>query len=143
MLGYQQHKKFNQDVLLYWAIAGKNYAQRLAAEDAFHYPHATQPYLVDITDSSLASKSFTLARQCVDALVITLKAMYGQFTEIELLSTLVPQWFGYAKQELNLTRGFERFDAISDLVRMKCASKAPGKTHFFTSGGGAGEGVGV
>lgn len=131
--------EFNQEGLLYWAIAGKNYAQRLAAEDEFHGAHASQPYQVDVTDSSLLARAFTLSKQCVDDEVTKLEDMYGQFTEIDLVSKLVPEWFHHSKKKLNhtaqLTNSVHRFDIICEAVQLKCETYAAEKKHFFTSGG--------
>lgn len=121
----QNSQDHNDEGLVYWALAGKNYAQKLAAQE-FH----------DSVDTHALEKIFCLARQCVDDEILTLKDMYGSYTETELLTTLIPEWFEKTQRKLLSIEGcyslsqqiMQRYDNLRDSIVERCMENIPTKT---------------
>lgn len=126
----QNTQEHNHDGLIYWATSGKNYAQKLAAQD-FH----------DTVDTHALEKIHTLSRQCLDDEVVTLKDLYGTYTEAELLTKLIPAWFEQTQRKLlsidgcySLSQRITRtFDAIRNGIQSRVQDQIPDKTYL--SGG--------
>ncbi|CAL8124875.1 unnamed protein product [Orchesella dallaii] len=126
----QNTKEFNEDGILYWSLAGKNYAQKLAAEDTFHY--------LEHNIAGLSQVAKILGSQCVDDEVLLLLQMYGVFTESALLVSLIPGWFNLVKDKLVSKNGgrdleeevLKKFYSICDGIVQRCLTQVPNKMHI-------------
>ncbi|CAL8123849.1 unnamed protein product [Orchesella dallaii] len=120
-------QEFNQEGLLYWAVGGKNYAQKLAAHE-FH----------DSVNTPSLEKIYTLSKQCLDEELLLLKDIYGSYTETELVANLIPCWFESIHKKLLSVDGcyalsqriIRKLDFIRDAIQQRCLEHIPTKTQI-------------
>ncbi|CAL8126202.1 unnamed protein product [Orchesella dallaii] len=122
-------KEFEEDGLVYWVASGKNYAQKLAADEMF-----------EMSDKSKVEGE-VLASRCEDEELLSLQDIYGTYRSKQNLVEIIPKWFSHVEQKLRqygtsttvLPENVQdSIDYYMSVVMRKCEENIPDKEFLFS-----------